>query len=215
MKTLIVGDVHGCREELEQLIEEAGLDPKRDQLIFVGDLVAKGPDSKGVLKLAQKWKAKCVKGNHDQHVLKFRRGKAKEMRPHHLAVAKTLDEDDWRYLEAMPLWLRLPGMLVVHAGVLPGVKPEDMEPAALMNMRSITADGRWSSDFDGLPWASLWSGPERIIFGHDAVRGLQQYPQALGLDTGCVYGFRMTALMLPANVLMSVAAHKPWCPLEA
>ncbi len=215
MHTLIVGDVHGCARELEELLVEARLSPQTDQLILVGDLVAKGPDSKAVVKLAQKWKAKSVKGNHDAHVLKFRRGGELDMKKQHLEVARTLDEADWQYLEAMPLWLRLPGMIIVHAGLVPGIPLEEQDPDALINMRSITPSGKWSKKFEaGVPWPSRWHGPERIVFGHDAMRGLQQHPHALGLDTGCVYGKRLTGLLLPANALVSVPAHKMWAPVD-
>ena len=216
MHTLIVGDVHGCLNELEALLVEARLSPRTDQLIFVGDLVAKGPDSRGVVKLARKWKAKSVRGNHDAHVLLYRRGKASEMRNHHLEVAKSLDEADWKYLEAMPLWLRLPGIIVVHAGLVPGIPLEAQEEDSLLNMRSLTPNGKkWSKRIEGgEPWASKWPGPERVVFGHDAVRGLQQYPHALGLDTGCVYGKKLTALLLPANQLISVPSQKAWSPVD-
>ena len=216
MQTLIVGDVHGCLGELEALLNEARLSPKTDQLIFVGDLVAKGPDSRGVVKLAQKWNAKSVKGNHDAHVLRYRRGGEREMKKHHLSVAKSLDEADWRYLEAMPLWLTLPGIIVVHAGLVPGIPLEKQEEQALINMRSLTALGHWSKHISaGEPWASRWAGPERVVFGHDAVRGLQQYPHALGLDTGCVYGKRLTGLLLPVDAVISVPAQKVWTPVDA
>ena len=215
MQTLIVGDVHGCLTELEELIAQARLSPRTDQLIFVGDLVAKGPDSRGVLKLAQQWKAQAVKGNHDAHVLKFRKGGESDMRKGHVEVARSLDEADWRYLEAMPLWLRLPGIIVVHAGLVPGIALEDQEDDALINMRSLTPSGKWSKKLEaGVPWASQWPGPERVVFGHDAVRGLQEYPFALGLDTGCVYGKKLSGLLLPASAVISVPAHQVWAPVD-
>ncbi len=215
MQTLIVGDVHGCVTELQDLIKKAELSPKTDLLIFVGDLVAKGPDSKAVVRLAREWKAKSVKGNHDAHVLKFRRGDFKAMKKSHRAVAKTLDESDWRYLEAMPFWLRLPGIIVVHAGVVPGIALENQDEDALINMRSLTPSGKWSKQIEaGVPWASKWPGPERVVFGHDAVRGLQQHPHALGLDTGCVYGKKLTGLLLPADVLVSVPARTAWAAFD-
>ena len=212
-RTLIVGDIHGCRAELEDLIARAGLSRKTDQLISVGDLVAKGPDSHGVLKLMRDWGALAVKGNHDAHVLKFRRGE--EMKKEHRVVAKTLSEADWKYLEALPLFLRVPGIIVLHGGAVPGIPLEQQEENALINMRSIDAQGKWSKRIEaGVPWASLWPGPDRVVFGHDAVRGLQQWPHALGLDTGCVYGRQLTGLLLPEDRLISVPARKEWTSID-
>jgi diadenosine tetraphosphatase ApaH/serine/threonine PP2A family protein phosphatase len=180
----------------------------------VGDVVAKGPDSHGVVKLLREWKARAVKGNHDAHMLKFRRGE--ETKKEHRVAARTLSEPDWEYLEAMPLFLRLPGMIIVHGGVVHGVPLEQQEEDSLINMRSIDANGRWTRRIEGSkPWASLWPGPERVIFGHDAVRGLQQWPHATGLDTGCVYGRALTGLLLPEDRLISVPAHRAWTPILA
>ncbi len=212
-RTLIVGDIHGCREELEDLIAEAGLRKGKDLLISVGDLVAKGPDSHGVLKLMRQWDGVAVKGNHDAHVLRYRRGE--EMKKEHRAVAKTLSEPDWKFLEALPLFLRLPGIVVLHGGALPGVPLEQQEENQLINMRSIDPQGKWSKRIeDGVPWGSRWPGPERAVFGHDAVRGLQLWPHATGLDTGCVYGKALTGLLLPEDRLISVPAHREWTPME-
>jgi diadenosine tetraphosphatase ApaH/serine/threonine PP2A family protein phosphatase len=212
-KTLIFGDVHGCLGELQDLIAAAGISKKKDQLISVGDMVAKGPDSHGVLKLMRDWGGRAVKGNHDAHVLKYRRGE--EMKKEHKHVAKTLSEPDWKFLESLPLFLRLPGVIVVHAGALSGIPLEEQEENALINMRSITPDGGWSKKLDaGVPWASRWTGPERIVFGHDAIRGLQQYPLATGLDTGCVYGRALTGLLLPDDKIISVPAHEEWTPID-
>ncbi|HJL01919.1 MAG TPA: metallophosphoesterase [Polyangiaceae bacterium LLY-WYZ-15_(1-7)] len=209
MKTLIVGDVHGCRSELEALIARCGLDPVADRLVLVGDLVAKGPDSKGVVELARGWGAgaDAVRGNHDEHVLRWRRAvRAGEpppkLRPAHQGVVDALEEDDWAYLEALPLWRRYEGLLpdrdvlVVHAGLDPATPLDAQEPANLMNMRSIADDGTVSKRVEGgAPWASRWPGPELVVFGHDALRGLQEHPHALGLDTGCCYGGRLSGAL--------------------
>ncbi|MBW2162391.1 MAG: serine/threonine protein phosphatase [Deltaproteobacteria bacterium] len=207
-RTLIVGDVHGCREELEDLLDESGWE-EDDQLVFVGDLVAKGPDSLGVIRLARELGARAVRGNHDQHCLKWWDAKCAgealpTLRPAHQRV------EDWRWLAALPLWIELPehDALVVHAGLLPDLPLEEQDPCDLMNMRSILDDGTSSRSYEeGTPWAAVWPGPRLVVFGHDAVRGLQNRPHSVGLDTGCVYGGWLTGLWVPRRDLVSVPAR--------
>ncbi len=218
-RTIVVGDVHGCREELEALLRACAW-TRGERLILAGDLVAKGPDSQGVVQLARESGALAVRGNHDEHVLRGRATLAPDVkppRPEHRQVIETLTPPDWLYLESLPLLLRLgaegpgqPEAVVLHGGAVPGVPLDQQDPANLINMRSMTAAGAPSRRIEGLPWAAVWRGPERIIFGHDAIRGLQQYPWALGLDTGCVYGNRLTAVILPERRLVSVPARRSY-----
>ena len=213
-RTLIVGDVHGCLEELEDLLEESGWE-EDDQLVLVGDLVAKGRDSLGVIRLMREMRARAVRGNHDQHCLKWWDAKCAgdelpELKPAHQRVADELEAEDWRWLAALPLWIELPehDALVVHAGLLPDLPLEEQDPYDLMNMRSILDDGTPSRSYEeGTPWAAVWPGPRLVVFGHDAVRGLQNRPHSVGLDTGCVYGGWLTGLWVPRRDLVSVPAR--------
>ncbi|HXT99184.1 MAG TPA: metallophosphoesterase [Polyangia bacterium] len=217
-RTLIVGDVHGCLDELLALLAEAGRTPQ-DRVVLVGDLVAKGPDSAGVVRWARESGADAVLGNHDAHVLHAARGGDKKVGPAHRAVAETLAAADLAWLESRPLWLRLDGVadqayIVVHGGLVPGIPLAQQTRDHLLNLRSITAEGEPSKRIDGAPWATLWHGPEHVVFGHDAVRGLQQHPFATGLDTGCVYGRQLTALVLPSKELVSVPAARAYAPMK-
>ncbi len=213
-RTLIVGDIHGCREELEDLLEESGW-TEGDQLVSVGDLVAKGPDSLGVVRLFRELGGLAVRGNHDQHCLRWwdakrAREKLPTLKPAHQRVADELRDDDWTWLADLPLWLELEehDAVVVHAGLVADLPLEDQEPYDLMNMRSILDDGSASRSYEeGTPWAELWPGPRLVVFGHDAVRGLQTRPHAIGLDTGCVYGGWLTGVWLPERDLVSVPAR--------
>ena len=104
--------------------------------------------------------------------------------------------------------------VVVHAGLLAGVPLAEQPRNLLINMRSITPTGEPSKRIDaGVPWGSRWPGPEHVYFGHDAVRGLQRHPFATGLDTGCVYGRTLTAIILPENRLVSVPARRAYVPI--
>ncbi|MBV9945243.1 MAG: metallophosphoesterase, partial [Myxococcales bacterium] len=147
--TAIVGDVHGCASELEDLVREIGYSAQSDQLILVGDLVARGPDSRGVLDLVRRLRARAVRGNHDEKLLAWHE-RGKDLSSEHERVARQLSEKDWRTLGAMPLWIDLPehGARVVHAGVLPGVPVEKTPADAPLRMRTIDARGEWSDDAD-------------------------------------------------------------------
>lgn len=211
-RVFVVGDVHGCVDELEALLQLAAVGPD-DVLVLAGDLVAKGPASRDVVQLARERKAHAVLGNHDAHVLKARRGE--KLKKQHAQVAGALTEPDWAYLEGLPLWLKLEPLnaLVVHAGLLPGVPLTEQPKHLLLNLRSFDDDGEPSTRAAGRPWASRWSGPELVVFGHDAMRGLQEHPFARGLDSGCVYGGRLTGIWLPEGRLVSVKARKVWQPV--
>lgn len=220
-RTLIVGDIHGCADELDDLLAHAGFDPNGDRLVLVGDLVAKGPDSKGVVDRARELSALCVRGNHEAHVLRFESAR-REGRPlpkiadTHREVLDALTPSDLDFLFQMPLHLHFPehGVRVVHAGFDPARPVEAQEPDVMVNVRSIKADGTPSKKFeDGRLWATLWQGPETVIFGHDAMRKLQIHPFAVGLDTGCVYGGDLTAIELPTRRRFAVRARRVYAPV--
>jgi hypothetical protein len=197
-RTIIVGDVHGCAGELEGLLEKVRLDAGVDRLVMVGDLVARGPDSRGVLALVAKLGGETVRGNHEERLLAWRKGK-KALGPDHQRVAEELDEEEWTMLERMPLWIALPehGALVVHAGVVPGTPVEKCPKDALLRMRTVDGKGQWSDEADAGPlWGTKYAGPPHVVFGHHARAEPQLHPWATGLDTSCVYGGRLTAMVL-------------------
>jgi hypothetical protein len=219
-RTLVIGDVHGCQAELTDLLDACAY-TDGDQVLLVGDLVAKGPDSRGVLALLRRIGARSVRGNHDQAVLRWQdpaaRRAAPEPGPHHLRLARQLDETDWAQLKALPLWLSVPeyALLIVHAGLVPGIPLEQQDSELLMNMRTLRPDGTGSRrPEDGALWGASWPGPERVVFGHHAMAGLQQHPHALGLDTGCVYGGQLTALVLPDDRIQQVPARKAYVVVD-
>jgi len=212
-RTIIVGDVHGCVDELRLLLRKCG-HSSSDRVILAGDLVAKGPDSQGVVQFARENALLGVLGNHDAYALAHRQDANKRSHQGRRSYIATLLPDDWDYLEALPLHLRLgpakpgdPETLVVHAGLVPGLPVEEQKREHLLSLRSIADTGEPTSRLlVHFPWAAQWKGPERVVFGHDAVRGLQQWPLALGIDTGCVYGRQLTAFVLPEGELIQIAA---------
>jgi hypothetical protein len=214
-RTIVVGDLHGCVDELRDLMRACGYAPG-DRLVAVGDLVAKGPDSQGVVQLLREEGGLAVMGNHDAHALKAHE-KGESSKPERRQLLETLTKPDWAYLAALPYHRRLgperagaTDTAVVHAGAVAGVPLERQDHEHLLTLRSIADDGTPTKKIEGTPWAALWQGPERLVFGHDAIRGLQEYPMATGLDTGCVYGGKLTALLLPERKLVSVNARRSY-----
>jgi hypothetical protein len=219
--TLIVGDVHGCRVELEALLDEVNFS-SGDQLVLVGDLVARGPDSLGVLDVARQAGALIVRGNHEEKILAWRRedeaherggAPARPLGRMHAEVADRMRPIDWSMLSNAPLWLDLPEhrLRVVHAGLVPGVPMHDQKKKNLLRIRAIGSDGEpRSARGGGTPWGQSYRGPPHVVFGHNADVKPQFHRWATGIDTGCVYGGRLTALVLSEgeSVPMDLRARK-------
>lgn len=196
MRTLFVGDVHGCAAELSELLERTG----PDRVILLGDLFTKGPDPAGVWRIIQETGAEAVLGNHDAFVLRRfdRRGEA-------LAPRAALG-----WLRELPLTLSEPGWLAVHAGLHP------TGHAAQTTLPIATEVRRWPDDDPSNPfWWEAYDGPGLVLYGHDARRLLvDRRPVTLGLDTGCVYGKQLTGYLLEADTLVSVPARAAYCPIR-
>jgi hypothetical protein len=219
--TLIIGDVHGCSQELDCLLAEAG-HRAGDPVVFVGDVVARGPDSRGVLECIRRLGAKSVLGNHEARLLEVRRARAQgepgpRLGPAHEELLAELSGQDWRDLAGFPLWLDLPehDVRVVHAGLVPGVAMSEQDPWALTHMRSLGSDGTASDKRSGTLWGARYRGTPHVVFGHNAIDGIQLHPDATGLDSGCVYGGALTALLLPAGAKVPPPAERQLVSVKA
>lgn len=211
MRTIIVGDVHGCSEELGALLDKVAFG-NGDRLVFVGDLVARGPDSLGVLDIVRRTGAIVVRGNHEQKLIdwleknnEFPIGKL------HRELARALRPVDWSLIQNTPLFVDLPehGVRIVHAGVVPGVPFAKQKPQTFLRIRTVPDPKKPRGERHVL-WGQRYAGPPHVIFGHNAAPGLQLHPWATGLDTGCVYGGRLTAVVLAEGQKMprSYAARR-------
>ena len=195
----IVGDVQGCHQELLDLLAAARFDPARHRLAFVGDLINRGPDSAGVLAVARRHDACVVVGNHEDALLSGFAGET--MGRVRAQLGAELDATI-AWIRTWPTFLRFDALslIIVHAGIAPGKRPESCTRAELTRIRAI----------DGTPWFDSWRGPETVVFGHWAKLGKVDRPLAKGLDTGCVYGGRLTGLFWPRAEWVSVPARQQW-----
>lgn len=215
-KIIVIGDVHGCVEELRALIKKVEYSPG-DLLVFLGDMVAKGPESIPVIRLAREVGALSVRGNHENEVIRWSRalalGAQSNFKSEHYLIAMGLEDADVEWLRNLPWYISCSDLqlLFVHAGFVADQRLSKQHPRFMINMRSILADGTVSARYyQDYPWARTWQGPQTVLFGHDARRGMQEYEQALGLDTGCVYGGNLTACILPGKELVQVPAAEPY-----
>ena len=180
--------------------------------IFCGDLINKGPFNVETLRFVRQLpNCHAVRGNHEEHILKHcfeikSNPRDIENLPPKYQWVTNLTDDETEYLTNLPYTISLPSLnaIVVHAGLYPWKPLEHQELQDMVFLRCIAdPDGerpRASKHFgDGLSWASCWTGPEHVYFGHDARRGLQRYPLATGLDTGCVYGGSLTAVFMTGS----------------
>jgi diadenosine tetraphosphatase ApaH/serine/threonine PP2A family protein phosphatase len=208
MGTLIVGDVHGCAEELAALVRS--VQPER--LVLVGDLYTKGPDPAGVRALVRDHGASAVLGNHDARLQDALVGRRKRDEAAARCIA-TLDAADraWRaHLDTLPLFLEVAGVTVVHAGLHPSGSLERTTREAAISMRRWPGTG--PSD---PPWTSVYEGGRVVVYGHDAKRGLTRVerggrPLLVGLDSGCVYGGALTGWVPEEDRYVQVPARRVW-----
>ena len=202
-RTIIVGDVHGCLDELKSLLQACGFDASTDHVVLVGDLVNKGPHSAETVAYARESGFACVRGNHDDAALFAHearseagaRGSDSKYSELKYAWVDALGEADLAFLQELPHTLRLAReeVLVVHAGVVPGVPLAEQRAEDMTTMRNLVrADGGgwWAaaSASAGVAWAEEWrpeptvvAGVRHVVFGHDAKRRLQRHEHATGL----------------------------------
>ncbi|HEX6766711.1 MAG TPA: metallophosphoesterase family protein [Polyangiaceae bacterium] len=213
-RTIIIGDVQGCLAELDDLLERVAL-ARDDSLFFVGDLVARGPSSRGVLKRVRELGARSAIGNHEERLLAARAAKRRAEAPPklertHEELVAELEEEEWAQIEAMPLRIVLEehGVWIVHGGLVPGIPFEKQDPWMVTHIRSLSPDGVPSSKRGPL-WGARWHGPRHVVFGHNARKNPQIHPDATGIDTACVYGEHLTALVLPAGSAVPPPKDRP------
>ncbi|RIJ21498.1 polynucleotide kinase-phosphatase, partial [Clavibacter michiganensis subsp. insidiosus] len=234
-----IGDVHGCRAELETLLGELGYEIQRDErgrpvdaahpagrrAVFLGDLVDRGPDTPGVLRLVmgmvRAGHAFAVPGNHEDKLVKALQGKKVRV-AYGLAesLAQLAEEDEAfrvdveRFCRELVSHLVLDGgdLVVAHAGLI-----EAYQGRASGRVRAFALWGDATigeTDEHGLPvrrdWALDYRGSATVLYGHVAGVSTEWVNGTLCLDTGCVFGGELTALRWPEREVVSVSAERVW-----
>jgi protein phosphatase len=238
----IVGDVHGCLDELVGLLGELGYGVRIEEsdtgaqyvvdapagrtAVFLGDLVDRGPDTPGVLRLVMSMvragSALCVPGNHDMKLVKALRGRDVQLK-HGLAESlEQLSREPAEFrTEAAEFLDGLVSHYVLDAGRLvvahAGMK-EKLQGRGSGKVRDFALYGETTGETDefGLPvrhnWAAEYRGKAMVVYGHTPVPESEWLNGTINIDTGCVFGGRLTALRYPERELMSVPAAAVYSP---
>lgn len=231
-RRIFVGDIQGCRAELEALLAKVAFDPARDALHPAGDVVNRGPDSLGTLRLLRTLDAQGVLGNHDLHLIRRAHGLVGGRPRDTLDTVLAADDLDAlvSWLAAWPFAAGWPDVLLVHAGLSPawtdpvaylaGRDPlvGDADTDFATRVRYCSPIGQRPPRDDPppqwpyRPWFEYWRGrdPRTVVFGHWARRGLVKERALRGLDTGCVWGGRLTAWIAEEDRLVNVPARKAY-----
>ena len=211
-RTIIIGDIHGCFDELQDLLLLIGFS-KRDRVVAVGDLIVKGPKSREVLELFMSdGRFATVIGNHDRVIRQHWRGEPVRLTRAQKLTAAELEPNRWQYycfLRSLPYTINLGSHLVVHAGVRPGVS---LRHQMVSDMTGIRTMGANPASRRGVPWYKIYRGRRVVLFGHWPAQEPRLAARAIGLDTGCVYGGALTAYIIESNQFVSAPARRAYDP---
>jgi protein phosphatase len=236
----IIGDIHGCADELQALLTKLGyriewadgrgdrtvtvVPPQGRKAIFVGDLVDRGPNSPDALRIAMSMTADgtahAVQGNHDRKLERWLSGRKVTIAHGLQQTIDQLEGQDRGFREALPkfldglrshVWLAGGRLAVAHAGL-----KEEMIGRGSGAVREFALYGETTGEIDefGLPvradWAASYRGSTTVVYGHTPVVRSDWVNNTLCLDTGCVFGGKLTALRWPEKELVDVPAERIW-----
>jgi diadenosine tetraphosphatase ApaH/serine/threonine PP2A family protein phosphatase len=230
LRTIIVGDIHGCIDELNELIKTLSYDKKTDRLILLGDLIDRGPDSVGVVQRARELDLECVMGNHDYKFLKWWKnsGSNADFYDRHPHYTKFSDADV-NYISRMSPYIKLEehNTVVVHAGLRAGISLANQKKDDLYYLRYIDSNADFISlkkisklgkeVTDAHFWTEFWKGPESIVYGHNVhsyesplIEEVSTGVNCYGIDTGCCFGGKLTALIMETKEIVQVKAKQTY-----
>ena len=213
-RTFAIGDVHGCLGELKALV--ARIQPtSQDRLIFLGDLVNRGPDSAGVIRYVRQLRnRRCLMGNHERRLLAYRRtGDASILKSYDVATIESLEPEDWDFIDNFDLFLEVPRAqaVFVHGGFLPWLPWYQQPEAVMLNLQVVEPAtrlwGKRTDMTDSPSWQNFWEGPPFVICGHTPRLEVFRRPWSMCIDTACVYGGKLTACNVNTLELIQVPAY--------
>lgn len=228
LRTIIISDIHGCISEFQELLKTVSYNPAQDRCILLGDLIDRGPDSVGVVRMAREMNLECVMGNHELKFLKWYKNRNsrsdvldnKDFYSH-------FSDDDINYIFKLPSYIKYNNTIMVHGGVKANKSITEQSSNDLSYLRYIDSNGNFISmtkvqelgkeAIGAYFWTEFWRGPESVVYGHH----VHSYKDPLieevapnifcyGLDTGCCFGGRLTALILETKEIVQIQAKETY-----
>ena len=216
-RTIIYGDLHGCLEEFKELRAKVNPMPD-DREIIIGDILDKGPYSIETLRYANEKNFECLMGNHEYRYLRFHNHQEKEQLTgkknpmtfgeEKMGMYENLSKDDFDYISEMPFYIKINNLTLLHGGitndiVLESAKKKKLE--SVVYIRHLNDEGKWTStqgtSSNQQLWNTVYDGNQGVIvYGHSDYKEVRIDPYAIGIDTGCVYGNKLTAIVLEDTV---------------
>lgn len=193
----VIGDVHGCFNELKSLISDVINVSKDDLLLFVGDLIRKGPESEKVVKyVMQNSNIKSVRGNNEEKLISdYNIDMSCYNRPYNGSF--NFDQEVIEYISGLPYVISVGSNIVLHGGIKTHKNIEDNTRYDILHSRS--PDG-----YDGDMWYESYDGSRTIFFGHTVHDDILKTQNSVALDTGCVYGGELSCVRILDGKVYSV-----------
>jgi bis(5'-nucleosyl)-tetraphosphatase (symmetrical) len=224
-RTILIGDIHGCLDEFDEMLKTLSYHPDKDRVILLGDLIDRGPDSVGVVRRARELNLESVMGNHEYKFLKWFRD-SKQIYDTQSYYSQLINEDI-NYIANMSTYIKLNNIIAVHAGLKPGIAISDQRKDDLLYLRYTDANRNFISlkkilklgkrESGAMFWTEFWKGPESVVYGHNVhslenplIEEVAPGVTCYGLDTGCCFGGRLTALILDTKEIVQVQSKKTY-----
>lgn len=225
-RTIVLGDIHGCIDEFDEMIKKLSYNKDSDRLILAGDLIDRGPDSVAVVARAREMDLECVMGNHDYKFMKWFRSSGSrndvyDKRAHYTQ----LSDQDIAYISRMSDYIELDTAIVVHAGLKPGIPLSKQRKDDLFYLRYTDANRKFISlkqinkvgkeELGAVFWTEFGPFGKDVVFGHNVfsyedpfIHRFDDGTACYGIDTGCCFGGRLTALIVETKELVQVQAKQ-------
>ena len=208
-RTIFIWDVHGCFDELLELLTEKIQPTEDDRIIFLGDIINKWPKSAEVVKFIFENKYEVVSGNHEQSYRKH-----VDEYSYYKAFREFLSKEEHEWLIGLPIFIEEEHFIAVHAGLAPGKAIHTTERKILTKIRTWDGIGEDTQSLHNPPWYTFYNEKKPVFYGHWWAKRLNIQKNTFGLDGGCVYGGSLCAYALETGELFQVPAKQVYCPIQ-